>query len=80
MKSMGMVRKVDDMGRIVLPVELRRSLGIVERDELEISVESDRIVLKKFEPRCIFCGSSDLFVNYMGKNVCKICARRLAQA
>lgn len=79
MKSTGMIRKVDDLGRIVLPVEIRRSLGIVERDELEIYVEEDRVVLKKFEPRCIFCGSSDLFVTYMGKNVCKKCAQRLGQ-
>lgn len=58
MKSTGIIRKVDDLGRIVLPIELRRTLDIAERDELEIFMESDRIVLCKYEPACIFCGSA----------------------
>ena len=58
MKSTGIVRKVDELGRIVLPIELRRTLDIAERDELEIYMENDRIILQKFEPACIFCGSS----------------------
>ena len=58
MKSTGIIRKVDDLGRIVLPIELRRMLDIAERDELEIYVENDHIVLSKYEPACIFCGSS----------------------
>ena len=80
MKSTGLVRRVDDLGRIVLPVEIRRGFGIVQRDELEIYVDNDRIVLEKFEPKCIFCGSSDIFVDYMGKNVCRVCAQRLGSA
>ncbi len=58
MKSTGIIRKVDELGRIVLPIELRRTLDIAERDELEIYMESDRIILQKFEPACVFCGSS----------------------
>ena len=55
MKSTGIIRKVDDLGRIVLPIELRRVLDISERDELEIYMENDRIILQKFEPACLFC-------------------------
>ena len=64
MKSTGIIRKVDDLGRIVLPIELRRTLDIAERDELEIFMESDRIVLQKYEPACIFCGSSRALTTY----------------
>ena len=54
MKMTGIIRKVDDLDRIVLPIELRRALDIAERDELEIYMEDDRIILKKFEPACVF--------------------------
>ena len=78
MKSTGIIRKVDDLGRIVLPIELRRTLDIAERDELEIFMENDRIILQKFEPCCIFCGSSRDMVAYMGKNICGACIRFLS--
>ncbi len=78
MKSTGIIRKVDDLGRIVLPIELRRTLDIVERDELEIFMENDRIILQKFEPACIFCESSRSLMVYRGKNVCQDCIRRMA--
>lgn len=77
MKSTGIIRKVDELGRIVLPVELRRSLDIEVRDELEIYLENDRIILQKFEPSCIFCGSSRGLVTYHGKNVCQNCVHNL---
>ena len=77
MKTTGIVRKVDELGRIVLPIELRRTLDIEERDALEIYLEGDKIILSKYMPACIFCGSSDDLVNYMGKNVCKACAQKL---
>ena len=77
MKSTGIIRKVDDLGRIVLPIELRRTLDIAERDELEIYMENDRIILQKFEPSCIFCASSQGLVSYKGKNVCAACMREL---
>ena len=73
MKSTGITRKVDDLGRIVLPIELRRTLDIAERDELEIYMDGDHIVLQKFEPFSIFCSSSYGLVSYKGKNVCKDC-------
>lgn len=78
MKSTGIIRKVDDLGRIVLPIELRRTLDIAERDELEIFMESDRIVLQKYEPSCIFCGSARNLSSYCRKNVCSECARKIA--
>ena len=79
MKSTGIIRKVDELGRIVLPIELRRTLDIAERDELEIFMEGDQIVLQKFEPSCIFCASSSGLVTYRGKNVCQDCVRNMAK-
>lgn len=79
MKSTGIIRKVDDLGRIVLPIELRRTLDIAERDELEIYMENDHIVLKKYEPACIFCASSKRLVAHEGKNVCQECIKKMAK-
>ena len=78
MKSTGIIRKVDDLGRIVLPIELRRTLDIAERDEIEIYMENDRIILQKFEPACIFCGSARELMTYRGKNVCQACVKKMA--
>lgn len=79
MKSTGIIRKVDELGRIVLPVELRRTLSIAERDELEIFMEGDRIVLQKFEPSCIFCASSHNLTTFRGKNICQECIRNMGK-
>ena len=79
MKSTGIIRKVDELGRIVLPIEMRRTLDIAERDELEIFVENDRIVLQKYEPSCIFCTSSRGLITFRGKNICKDCLDRLKE-
>ncbi len=79
MKSTGIVRKVDELGRIVLPIELRRNLDIEERDSLEIYMDGDKIVLRKYEPACVFCGSAEDLVNYKGKNVCGACADALGR-
>ncbi len=73
MKSTGIVRKVDELGRIVLPIELRRTLEIAERDSLEIYVEGSTIILKKYEPACIFCGDAKDVINYKGRNICRKC-------
>ena len=73
MKSTGIVRKVDELGRIVLPIELRRTLGIEIKDSIEIYVDNSTIVLKKYEPTCIFCGESEEVVGYKDKNICKKC-------
>ncbi|MBZ4687815.1 MAG: AbrB family transcriptional regulator, transcriptional pleiotropic regulator of transition state [Clostridia bacterium] len=79
-KSTGIVRKVDELGRIVIPIELRRTLGIEERDALEIYVDDETIILKKYEPACVFCGSAEEVSNFKGKNVCKQCARSMVEA
>ena len=73
MKSTGIVRKVDELGRVVLPIELRRTLEIAERDSLEIYVEGSTIILKKYEPACIFCGDAKDVINYKGRNICRTC-------
>lgn len=76
-KATGIVRKVDELGRIVLPIELRRTLDIEERDALEIYLEGDKIILQKYEPACLFCGSAQGLVSYKGKNICSSCIRSL---
>ncbi|MCL0052547.1 AbrB/MazE/SpoVT family DNA-binding domain-containing protein [Peptococcaceae bacterium] len=73
MKSTGIVRKVDELGRIVIPIELRRNLGIYEKDSLEIYVDDEKIILKKYEPACVFCGNASDIQIFKGKQVCKEC-------
>ncbi|HAA80100.1 MAG TPA: AbrB/MazE/SpoVT family DNA-binding domain-containing protein [Thermoanaerobacter sp.] len=80
MKSTGIVRKVDELGRVVIPIELRRTLNIAERDALEIYVDGEQIVLKKYEPACIFCGNAENVINYKGKNICKNCLEELKKS
>lgn len=77
MKSTGIVRRVDELGRIVLPIELRRTLEISEKDALEIYVDGDAVVLKKYEPSCIFCGNAKDVVNFKGRNICPACIKEL---
>lgn len=76
-KSTGIVRKVDELGRIVLPKELRSTLDIKEKDSLEIYVDSDQIILKKYAPACIFCNNASDIVVYEGKNICKECLDKM---
>lgn len=71
MKSTGIVRKVDELGRVVLPIELRRNLNINEKDALEIFVDDEKVILKKYEPADIFTGSMDDLIDYKGKKVSK---------
>lgn len=73
MKSTGMVRRIDELGRIVLPIEMRRSLGINIRDSVEIFVEGNKIILKKHEDKCIFCGSTKDISKLHGKSICENC-------
>ncbi|GAA0735580.1 AbrB/MazE/SpoVT family DNA-binding domain-containing protein [Clostridium oceanicum] len=78
MKSTGIVRKVDKLGRIVLPKELRKALNIKENQtSLEIYTEGEQIVLKKYEPACIFCGEANEVMNFKGKNICEKCMKEL---
>ena len=74
MKSTGVVRRIDELGRIVLPIELRKVMDIAVKDSLEIFVEEDKIILKKYSPSCAFCGDPDNVMSFRGKLVCKICA------
>ena len=77
MKDTGILRKIDGLGRIVIPMEIRNKLEIAENDPLEIHVEGSSIVLRKYEPDCTFCGSSRNVVEYKGKNVCEKCISEL---
>ena len=79
MKATGIVRKVDELGRIVLPIELRRTLDIAERDPLEIYVDGSSIVLTKYQPACIFCGDSKDIITYKEKKVCEVCLKDLTE-
>jgi len=80
MKSTGIVRKVDELGRVVIPIELRRTMNIQEKDALEIFVDGERIILKKYEPACIFCGNADSMRNILGKNICTECLSSIKSA
>ena len=77
MKSTGIVIKVDELGRIVLTIELRRTLDIAEKDALEIFIDGNTIILKKYEPACIFCGNAKDVIVFEGKNICPDCIRKL---
>lgn len=77
MKSIGMVRRVDELGRIVLPIELRRTLDIAEKDMLEIYVEGSSVVLKKYRTTCVFCDGSKDVAEFHSKPVCKKCMKEL---
>ena len=79
MKSTGIVRKLDELGRITIPIELRRNLNVNDRDPLEIFVEDDKIILKKYEPSDIFTGYMDDLVEYNGKRVSKESIKELAK-
>ncbi len=78
MKSTGIVRPLDSLGRVVLPIELRRVLGLKPKDPVEIFVDGDYILLKKYQPSCVFCDSMEEITVYNGKNVCSACIQKLA--
>ncbi len=77
MKATGITRKVDELGRIVLPVELRRTMDIPVRTPLEIYVDGDKVILKKYNPACTFCGNVDNTVFFKNKLICKTCINKL---
>lgn len=79
MKSTGIVRKIDHLGRIALPIELRRVLDIDKDSSLEIYVENDSILLRKYQPACVFCGSSEEVASYKGRNICAACRKEIGQ-
>ena len=79
MKETGIVRKVDELGRIVLPIELRRTLDISVKDAIEIYVDGDSIILKKYAPSCVFCAGTKSVTKYKDKNICESCMQALKQ-
>jgi AbrB family transcriptional regulator, transcriptional pleiotropic regulator of transition state genes len=80
MKSTGIVRKVDELGRVVIPIELRRTLNIDVKDALEIYVDGEKIILKKYEPACIFCGNADQVKHYKNRIVCEECIEDMGKS
>ena len=79
MKSLGIVRKIDELGSLVLPIETRRALGLSAGEGVEIFVDGDRVILQKYEPSCIFCGDADDVVIFAGKKVCRNCIEKLTK-
>ena len=79
MKSTGIVRKIDELGRIVLPIEIRNTLDIKAKDSIEIFVDDDKIILKKYQPSCIFCGDAKDIIHYKDKNICSACLQQLQE-
>lgn len=79
MKSTGIIRRVDELGRVVIPIEIRNQFNIVEKDPIEIYVDGSSIILKKFEPNCIFCGNNENLLTYHDKLICSDCADKIAK-
>ena len=77
MKSTGIVRKLDQLGRIVIPKELRTTFDIKETDPIEIFVDGTYIVLRKYQQTCVFCGEADNLVEFNDKVVCSSCLKKL---
>ena len=75
----GIVRRVDELGRIVLPAALRRTMDIGEKDLMEISVEGDRVILRKYRPTCAFCDCAGVHAVFRGKNICRACLQELRE-
>ena len=79
MKSTGVVRPIDQLGRIVIPIELRRTLDIEVGDPLEIFVDGEEVILRKYEPGCVFCGNAKYVVEFKGKKVCTNCIKGICK-
>lgn len=78
MKSTGIVRKIDDLGRMVIPIELRKTRNINKKDPMEIFVDGNEIILRKYEPVCIFCGSADDIIEFEIRTICESCKEKIA--
>jgi len=73
MKTTGIVRNIDELGRVVIPKEIRKNLGIANSDPIEFYVENDKVILQKYQATCHFCGGIEKVVEYKGKRICEIC-------
>ena len=78
MKATGIVRRIDNLGRVVLPIELRRQMDLEDNASLEIFVDGDAVVLKKYQPACVFCGEAEGVVPFAGRNICAACRKKIA--
>ena len=78
MKSTGIIRKVDELGRVVIPKEIRENLEILEKDPVEIFVDGNKVIIKKYNPTCCFCGGTKELSSYKEKLVCKNCISKIA--
>ena len=79
MKATGMVRPVDELGRVVLPIEIRRTHGIEYHDLMEIFVDGEMVILEKYTPACVFCRNKDDVSEHKGKTICAECRTELAR-
>ena len=79
MKSTGIVRNIDELGRVVVPKEIRKKLGISNTDPVEIYIEGDKVILTKYLPVCHFCGSETMLRVFRGKNICEECVKALGE-
>jgi transcriptional pleiotropic regulator of transition state genes len=79
MKSTGVVRQIDNLGRIVLPMEIRKTLDIKEKDSLEIFIDEDKIILGKYQPACTFCNRVENVVYFHGKRLCDECIAKIKE-
>ena len=79
MKSTGIIRRMDELGRVVIPIEIRNQFNIAEKDPMEIYVDGSSIVLKKFEPNCIFCGNTKNLLEYKDKLICEKCSKKIGE-
>jgi len=79
LKATGIVRKLDNLGRISIPIELRRRMGINLKDDLEIYVDTDNIILKKYEPVCLFCETTENLKYTDNRIVCTDCIKKLVE-
>ena len=77
MKSTGIIRRMDELGRVVIPIEIRNQFNIAEKDPIEIYVDGSSIILKKFEPNCVFCGNTKNLLTYKDKLICDKCSKKI---
>ena len=79
MKSTGVVRKVDELGRVVLPISIRQTMDINEKDPLEIFIDENRIILQKYHPACEFCNNVDNIIYFGDKRICRSCIDKIKE-
>ncbi len=80
MKSTGIIRRIDNLGRLVVPKELRKVMGLKEKDPMEFFVDGNQIILEKYAPGCLFCGEETELFDLWGKQVCRECQEKIKKA